>query len=155
TVAAFLFACTDTQEVPREPFNPPPDSTSGFLGYFTASDKLTSCGNCHAEKQGDWAGTAHANAWAAVAASGSASCNSCHSVSEGGTQAAAPAGYTKIADTAYRDVQCESCHGPGFTHASSPTRDNRPLATINVPTDPAAWLDSPTCGSCHEGDFSP
>jgi len=157
TVAALLVACTDTQEVPREPFNPPPDSASGFLGYFTASDKLTACGNCHAEKQADWAGTAHAHAWTDLVASGhqNPDCNSCHSVSERGNAAAAPAGYSKVADTAYQDVQCESCHGPGFTHASSPTIENRPLATVNVPTDPAAWLDSPTCGSCHEGDFSP
>ena len=32
---------------------------------------------------------------------------------------------------------------------------NRPLATISIPTDPAAWVESSTCGSCHEGDFSP
>ncbi len=154
---AMLSACTDTQEVPREPFNPPPDQTSGFLGYFTTSDKLTSCGNCHAEKQADWTTTKHSQAWDNLVASGhqTAECNSCHTVSERGNAAAAPAGYTAITDTAYQDVQCESCHGPGFTHASSPTIENRPLATINVPTDPAAWLESSTCGSCHQGDFSP
>ena len=154
---AALLACDNTEEVPREPFNPPPDQANGFLGYFTASDKLTSCGNCHAEKQGQWLTTKHSQAWADLVASGhqSSDCNSCHSVSERGNAAAAPAGYSAVADPAYQDVQCESCHGAGFTHASSPTRDNRPLATVNIPKDPAAWVESSTCGSCHTGDFSP
>src|SRR6476646_373650 len=86
TVASLLLACSDTEEVPREPFNPPPDQTNKFLGYFTASDKLTACGNCHAEKQGDWANTKHAQAWGDLVASGhqTSDCNSCHSVSERG-----------------------------------------------------------------------
>ena len=157
TVAALLLACSDTEEVPREPFNPPPDQTNKFLGYFTASDKLTACGNCHAEKQADWANTKHAQAWADLVASGhqTSDCNSCHSVSERGNAAAAPAGYTAVADTAYQDVQCESCHGSGFEHASSPTIENRPLATIAIPADPAQWVESSTCGSCHQGSFSP
>jgi predicted CXXCH cytochrome family protein len=152
-----MLACNDTEEVPREPFNPPPDAANGFLGYFTASEKLTSCGNCHAEKQGDWLTTKHSQAWADLVASGhqTSDCNSCHSVSERGNAAAAPAGYSAVADPAYQDVQCESCHGAGFTHASSPTRDNRPLATVNIPKEPAAWVESSTCGSCHTGDFSP
>jgi len=29
--------------VDREPFNPPPDAASGFLGYFDASTKQTTC----------------------------------------------------------------------------------------------------------------
>jgi predicted CXXCH cytochrome family protein len=156
-LTATLPACTNTEEVPREPFNPPKDQANGFLGYFTANDKLTSCGNCHAEKQGQWLTTKHSQAWGDLVASGhqTSECNSCHSVSERGNVAAAPAGYTAVADSAYQDVQCESCHGAGFTHASSPTRENRPLATVNIPKDPAAWVESSTCGSCHTGDFSP
>ena len=40
-------ACTDEEVVYRDnpPFNPPPDSVNGFLGYFTVSEKQTSCGN--------------------------------------------------------------------------------------------------------------
>jgi predicted CXXCH cytochrome family protein len=152
-----LFGCTSEKLVFREPFNPPPDNTNKFLGYFTASDKQTACGNCHVEKQGDWATTKHAQAWGDLVGSGhqTEQCNSCHSVSERGNATAAPAGYSAVADTAYQDVQCESCHGSGFEHASSPTIANRPLASVNVPTDPAAWVESSTCGSCHTGDFSP
>jgi predicted CXXCH cytochrome family protein len=154
---AALFACTSEKLVFREPFNPPPDNTNKFLGYFTASDKQTSCGNCHVEKQADWTTTKHAQAWGDLVGSGhqTAECNSCHAVSERGNATTAPAGYSAVADTAYQDVQCESCHGPGFDHASSPTLANRPLASVNVPTDPATWVESSTCGSCHTGSFSP
>ena len=155
--AVLLGGCTNEKIVFRQPFNPPPDATNKFLGYFTSSDKQTACGNCHVEKQADWATTQHAQAWEGLVASGhqSESCNACHSVSEKGNAAEAPAGYSAVPDSVYQDVQCESCHGPGFDHASSPTLQNRPLARISVPTDPAAWDASATCGSCHTGDFSP
>lgn len=157
TIMVVLAGCTSEKLVFREPFNPPPDNTNKFLGYFTVSDKQTSCGNCHVEKQADWTTTKHSQAWGDLVASGhqSPACNSCHTVSERGNATAAPAGYSAVADTAYQDVQCESCHGPGFDHASSPSISNRPLASINVPTDPNAWVESSTCGSCHTGDFSP
>jgi predicted CXXCH cytochrome family protein len=156
-LAVILGGCTSEKIVFRQPFNPPPDANAKFLGYFTASDKQTTCGNCHVEKQADWATTKHSQAWGDLVASGhqDASCNSCHSVSEKGNATEAPAGYSAVADTVYQDVQCESCHGPGFDHASSPTLANRPLAQIGVPTDPATWDASASCGSCHTGDFSP
>jgi len=152
-----LGGCTSEKIVFRQPFNPPPDQTNKFLGYFTSTDKQTSCGNCHVEKQADWTTTAHSNAWADLVASGhqDSTCNSCHTVSDRGNSAEPPAGYSAVADTVYQDVQCESCHGPGFDHASSPTLQNRPLAQVNIPTDPAAWAGSATCGSCHTGNFSP
>ena len=59
-----LAGCTDTNTVIREPFNPPPDESTGFLGYFTSSDQQTTCGNCHVLHQADWAQTAHAEAYA-------------------------------------------------------------------------------------------
>ena len=53
-------ACSDDEIVYRDPFNPPPDSTAGLLGYFTTTDKQTTCGNCHVSHQTDWATTKHA-----------------------------------------------------------------------------------------------
>ena len=152
-----LFACTSEKLVFREPFNPPPDNTNKFLGYFTASDKQTACGNCHVEKQGDWATTKHCPGVGRPRRlrPSDRPVQQLPLVSERGNATAAPAGYSAVADTAYQDVQCESCHGSGFEHASSPTIANRPLASVNVPTDPAAWVESSTCGSCHTGDFSP
>ncbi|MEO8622043.1 MAG: cytochrome c3 family protein, partial [bacterium] len=59
-------------------------------------------------------------------------------------------GYRSTKDARYHDVQCESCHGPGLTHASSPTATNRPLASIKADTNATNG-----CGECHTGVHSP
>ena len=153
--AVTIGACTDEDIVYRDnpPFNPPPDSVNGFLGYFTVSEKQTSCGNCHSGVQGDWATTKHASAWADLQASGhaTASCNKCHTVSELGNNIGHPAGYSTVPDSAYHDVQCESCHGPGFTHAENPDIEaNHPLASIHVDTGVVT-----SCSGCHTGVHTP
>lgn len=156
-VAAFMLgACTTEkiQFVTRPPFNPPPDSVSGFLGYFTVSDKQTTCGNCHVLHQRDWKQTNHAGAWTDLVASGhrapNGSCDACHSLTANGNIAVAPAGYTKVADSAYFDVQCESCHGPGLSHVLQPDLEgNAPLAHISLADTTAS------CASCHTGTHNP
>src|SRR6266516_2704700 len=150
-----LGACTDEKIVYRDrpAFNPPPDSLNGFLGYFTVSTKQTSCGNCHVGVQGQWKATRHANAWADLQRSGHAvaACNKCHTVSELGNAIGHPAGYSTVPDSAYRDVQCESCHGPGFTHADNPDISvNWPLARMHVDTGVTT-----SCSGCHTGVHSP
>ena len=156
-MAAALGACTDEEIVYRDrpAFNPPPDSANGFLGYFTVSEKQTSCGNCHAGVQGDWFNTKHASAWADLQASGqaSATCNKCHTVSELGNSVGQPAGYSTVPDTAYHDVQCESCHGPGFTHAENPDIEaNHPLARVAVDT---GSNPQGSCAACHNASSGP
>ena len=151
-----LGACTKEEIVYRyrEPFNPPPDMQSGFLGYFTRSTKQTTCGNCHVGHQRDWRTTAHAGAWASLVASGGqqASCNACHSLSDKGNLATAPAGYSRVADSAYHDVQCESCHGPGYTHVLEPDLPgNVPLARLRVTNA----SDQAGCAECHSGTHTP
>ncbi len=154
----WLGACTDTVYRDRPPFNPPPDAQSGFLGYYTAATNQTTCGNCHVGQQIDWIQTKHAEAWGTLQASGSAQtfCEACHSVNSRGNQPAANVGYDAVKSTAYHDVQCESCHGPGFNHVQNPTVvANRPLASANIyPTTPvpdtAAVVNS-GCGGCHQG----
>lgn len=152
--ALVLAGCTTEKIVyrDREPFNPPPDAALGFLGYFTVGTKQTTCGNCHVEKQADWAATKHAGAWADLQASGhaAASCEGCHSVSERGNGVGQPAGYSVVKDSTYHDVQCESCHGPGLTHVQNPTNTNQPLASIAADT---GILNS--CGGCHTGVHEP
>jgi len=147
-------ACTTEkiQYVTRPPFNPGKDTANGFLGYFTVSDKQTNCGNCHVSIQASWKNTKHAQAWEDLQASGAAQsfCNSCHTVSELGNSVGKPAGYSVVADSAYQDVQCESCHGPGFTHAQNPLATNAPLASIHVDTALANG-----CGGCHTGTHEP
>ena len=155
TAVAALGACTDEKIVyrDREPFNPPPDSLSGFLGYFTPSTKQTSCGNCHVDHQKRWVQTAHASAWADLVATGrqQSSCNSCHSVTERGNSVEGQAGYARVANVAYQDVQCESCHGPGFNHAQTPDVGAVPLAHLRV----RDTTDQASCAECHTGTHTP
>lgn len=156
--AALVFAagvaCTDETIVyrDRDLFNAPPDAQGGFLGYYDASRKQTTCGNCHSGHQRDWMRTAHAGAWSTLVASGAqqALCNACHSVSHAGNTAVSPAGYARVADTAYHDVQCESCHGAGYTHVLEPDiTANHPLARVAL-TDSLA-----SCAECHSGSHHP
>src|SRR5690349_4118561 len=153
-VAAFaLGACTSEKiQYVTRPFVQGKDTANGFLGYFTVSDKQTNCGNCHVGTQAAWKTTKHAQAWSDLQNSGhaQATCSNCHSVSQLGNGVGHPAGYALVADSAYHDVQCESCHGPGFTHASSPTLANVPLASIHVDTNLANG-----CGGCHTGVHEP
>jgi len=158
-LALLSLACTDEKIVFREPVNPPPDANSGFLGYFTASDKQTTCGNCHVSHQKGWVSTAHADAYNTLVSSGHAqsTCYACHTVSDKGNATAPPAGWDAVQDTAYHDVQCESCHGPGNTHVQAPDAPagpgNPPLAHVAVLGDSATQATS--CAACHSGFHEP
>ena len=111
------------------------------------------CGSCHVDYQTRWSQTKHASAWADLQASGGAAgyCEACHSTNNLGNAVADTAvGYRSTKDARYHDVQCESCHGPGLTHASSPTASNRPLASIKADTNATNG-----CGECHTGVHDP
>ncbi len=138
----------------RLPFNPPADAASGFLGYYDAAEKQTTCGNCHADFQASWAGTKHAGAYATVSTStaASATCYGCHTVTGKGNAAIATvAGHDKVQDSTYYDVQCESCHGPGLEHVEGVGQGNitvRPLAKVSM-------SGTGNCGDCHSGTHQP
>ena len=153
-LVAGLGACTDEQIVyVNRPFNPPVDAVNGFLGYFDVAAKQTSCGNCHASTQAQWVTSAHASAWEGLQSSGGAQpfCSGCHTVSELGNAVDSAAGYNAVADEAYHDVQCESCHGPGVDHATLPDASAPPLARLAVAVGDTAG----TCGDCHSGAHHP
>jgi predicted CXXCH cytochrome family protein len=102
--------------------------------------------------QTDWVTTAHADAYATLAASPGAQdfCYTCHTVNEAGNELSAASGWNTVQDTAYHDVQCESCHGPGADHVEIPDGGNEPLASI------AASLDATDgCAECHNGTHHP
>jgi hypothetical protein len=141
-----------------QPFNPPPDQASGFLGFFTVGTKQTACGNCHVGQQRDWAQTLHASAWDTLQASpfftGTCAGAGCHSVNWRGNQDSAKVGYEAVQTDVYQNVQCESCHGPGYAHVQDPSvKANRPIPSINVTDDPA--LQDRSCSGCHRGGAGP
>ncbi len=149
-----LSSCVDEKVVyrDRQLFEDPSSAAGDFVGYTDTVAKLTVCGNCHVEKQAQWEQTKHASAWADLQASGhaSSSCEACHSISQNGNSDTTAVGYTATGEARYRDVQCESCHGPGLTHVSDPTKANIPLAPANVGIDLTTG-----CGECHQGAHEP
>jgi predicted CXXCH cytochrome family protein len=150
---AVLAGCVDEKIVfQRDLFEDPLAAAQNFLGYTDQATKLTVCGNCHVEKQGDWEGTAHADAWATLQANPGAqeSCEGCHTVSQNGNLVDDLAGYTATGEDRYHDVQCESCHGPGLIHVQNPKDETVPLAPLQVAADPALG-----CAECHSGTHQP
>jgi predicted CXXCH cytochrome family protein len=154
--------CTDEQIVyrDREPFNPPADAAAGFLGYYTPATRQTTCGNCHAEFQSAWRQTRHANAFRSVDQNPNKqeSCYSCHTVTSRGNGVTAPAGWDKVKDSTYRDVQCENCHGPGLEHVRGVNRGQliRPLARIAMQSTSTPNVNpAATCAACHSGAHQP
>ncbi len=79
-----------------------------------------------------------------------ASCENCHTISENGNITTGDVGYAAVADEAYHDVQCESCHGPGLDHVQEPDLPG------NVPLARVALDDSTSsCAACHTGTHHP
>ncbi len=150
----FVAACSSTDIVYRDraPFNTAPDVASGLLGYYNVSTKQTTCGNCHAGHQAAWSTTHHSEAFATLVSSGhaTAACYSCHTVNQNGNAITTPAGWNVTPDSGYKDVQCESCHGPGTEHVKkTETVANWPLARLSLSTAGAS------CAACHTGVHTP
>ena len=147
-------ACVDERIVyrDRDLFEEPLAEAGSFLGYSDQSTKLTVCGNCHVEKQGDWIATAHADAWAGLQANpgANANCEGCHTVNELGNHVAEAGGYNTTGEERYHDVQCESCHGPGLAHVTNPLEANAPLPPLDVAVDLTKG-----CAECHAGTHHP
>ncbi len=153
--ASLTLGCTSEKIVYRSGTNfaAPPAAAANFIGYYDEDNKQTVCGSCHIEKQVKWQTTKHASAWSDLQASGAAKgyCEACHSVNDKGNAATdTTAGYRSTKSARYHDVQCESCHGAGLTHASAPNSSNRPLASIKADTNATDG-----CGECHSGTHNP
>jgi predicted CXXCH cytochrome family protein len=153
--AGALSGCVDDKIVYRDKplFEDPPQAAVGFLGYSNATDKKTTCGNCHAGQQVVWAESKHANAWADLQANSHAgdSCVDCHTVNALGNEAVDKVAYAATKDVRYEDVQCESCHGAGLEHVGDPSSDTKkPLATMLTKEDATNG-----CGECHRDDHHP
>ena len=115
--------------------NPPLLSTNGYSGEKT-------CGICHEKEYVQWKLTKHADAFLSMVRKGEEdndTCVSCHVTGFGS------AGGYSISDKKYsrhlEDVQCESCHGAGYTSCSAFTH-SKPAKKKT-----AEWQK--TCTSCH------
>ena len=151
-------ACTDieyvydTTEIRLPLFNQPADTLNGFLGYYNVDDGQTTCGNCHRQKQAAWSQTRHAGAFASLGTNPQDFCKACHTTNQKGNAVVDAAGFTLTADPSYRDVQCETCHGPGLNHLQGPGLA-QPLASVALDTALNAGTNG--CGECHSGPDYP
>ncbi len=137
----------------RPPYNPPAAAAASFLGYYDAPTQKTTCGNCHADFQGSWAATKHAQAYNTLNSNSGKqdSCFGCHTVNGRGNSASGTtAGWDGVKDAVYHDVQCESCHGAGLQHVDGIGQGNliRPLAKLGMDA-------TGNCGDCHTGTHHP
>lgn len=101
----------------------------------------TACEPCHAGPSRQWAVTPHATAFSTLLSrrrQGVPGCFACHVT--GFRQAS---GYRVLSDRKLRDVQCESCHGPGSEHVRAP-------AASNIVRDPPR----DACFECHDPEHS-
>jgi predicted CXXCH cytochrome family protein len=153
-LALSVAACSDDCPACTDPGIVPPEGGEGYLGYtnLVEAEGFTTCGLCHATFQSGWATTGHANAWDDLQASGGAQefCEGCHTVNQYGNEDTTDVGWLASGDSVFLDVQCESCHGGGATHAGGPTLSNAPLCSIVA--DTAATVG---CGECHSGEHNP
>jgi Cytochrome c554 and c-prime len=98
---------------------------------------VAACAKCHEDAKNVWDKTAHAHAYQTLSSQFkefNLDCVSCHV-----TGYDRPGGSTVAFVEKLRDVQCESCHGPGSKHSASPTKARMP---VEHPS-------SDSCTSCH------
>ncbi len=102
------------------------------------------CVGCHLSIHQSWQKTAHAEAFDSLAkqdANGKMNpdCLSCHTTGYG-----VKGGFRTEAETAHlKNVQCESCHGPGVAHLRKPSEKGY------------GATDEKLCRKCHDGANSP
>ena len=108
-------------------------------GYATGS----ACGACHQDRLASWAFDGHARAVESLASRQSTEnpeCVGCHTTGFG-----RPGGFSEVsvgASSAFRDVQCEACHGPMAGHDGRGSVHSTPVTEA-------------TCRGCHDEANSP
>ncbi len=121
---------------------PPPPVAPGVATYVG----VEACVDCHAEAVAFWNTTRHARAWETLEQVGKPfdyDCIACHT-----TGWADPGGATMAANQALRDVQCETCHGPGSLHVDADEADLK--RTIRLA--PAVELCATRCHTPEHSD---
>jgi len=117
---------------------PPPKGQAAYAG-------IEACADCHPDQVTFWRKTVHATAWKTLEDRGQQfdfDCIGCHV-----TGWDKPGGSNLGHNTTLRDVQCETCHGPGSIHVARGGQE-KPRAIQRAPA-------SDMCASqCHTKDHS-
>jgi hypothetical protein len=103
------------------------------------------CVDCHSEETDFWKKTVHAGAWKTLVDRGQQfdfSCIGCHV-----TGWEKPGGSNLAHNENLRDVQCETCHGPGSIHVAKGGEESPPAVRRNPPQDLCAT-------QCHTKEHS-
>lgn len=120
------------------PVPPPAKGKASYVG-------MEQCADCHDEAYELWKQTRHAGAWKTLVDRGQQfdyECIGCHVTGWG-----QPGGSNLAHNESLRDVQCETCHGPGSIHVAK-GGDERPFAIVRNP-------DMKLCASqCHTKEHS-
>jgi hypothetical protein len=90
------------------------------------------CTDCHSDEAKFWQKTVHAQGWQTLVERGQQfdyECIGCHV-----TGFDKPGGSTLASNDKLRDVQCETCHGPGSIHVAK-GGEEKPLAIVKTPAD--------------------
>lgn len=118
----------------------PIDSVARRVASGSAYAGRDVCTGCHVQEDAQWQTTPHAHAWTTLDAAGRGldrSCVGCHVT--GWEQDSGPQEPAAIGP--FRDVQCESCHGPSAAHVADP-------AGVKPVRSPAVTV----CTTCHDGE---
>jgi cytochrome c5 len=117
---------------------PPPKGQAAYAG-------TEACADCHDDAVAFWRKTRHAAAWETLEQRGQQfdlDCIGCHV-----TGWEKPGGSNLVHNQSLRDVQCETCHGPGSIHVAKGGLE-KPFAILRAPPEPL-------CASqCHTKDHS-
>ena len=119
---------------------PPPPAEPG-RPFYVGDAK---CTGCHKTAAAFWKKTVHAAAWKTLVDGGKQNdykCVGCH-VTGYGEVGGSSLGHTDR----LRDVQCETCHGPGSTHVAEEGTEDPPAVHKQTPAS--------TCTACHTEQHS-
>jgi hypothetical protein len=106
-----------------------------------------SCAQCHPSAFKAWGRSGHARAFAtltAFQADADPNCIGCHTVGFG-----TATGFRRdaAADSPFRNVGCESCHGPGGEHVKARSSGGEIITHFRP-------VGAGDCQKCHHGEFS-
>ena len=124
-VTAFYAAAgeANTKAAANVPVPPPPKGQAAYVG-------TAACEDCHDEQVKFWQKTRHAGAWKTLVDRGQQfdfDCISCHVTGFG-----QKGGSNLAHNENLRDVQCETCHGPGSIHVAK-GGEEKPFAVALAP----------------------